>query len=278
MMAAGSFSTTRVFAGVRAAFVRRWMTIVALTFVFGFAPSLVWEIAIRIQTAVSYRVDIPPAAPGPTQPAPPRASVSTPTDFLSHGVGMALAAFALVTLGGRALAATLNALSVAALTGDPRSGGDILLACGRSAGPLALAALLYILALLAGGILVVPALIILAAWSVIYPVLLTEKTTVLGAFRRSAELTRGHRWLILGLRGLMIVGWFLIRTLAGMLIVRLLVSEPTWDATATVALLIAPAVSALTDGFYELFVGALYVELRRVKEGLAPGMAGEVFG
>jgi hypothetical protein len=271
------FSTARVFAGVGTAFARRWRAILALTLLFDFAPSLILGLALRSQSAVSIRIDIPPAA-GAAHHALAPPSISAPADFLAHNVGLVLAAFGLLLVAGRALAAMLNALTVAALVDDPRSPASILLGCGRAAGPLALATLLYLAALTAGAIFIVPALIIWAAWSLVYPVLLSEKTSVLGAFRRSAELSRGHRWLILALRGMIIAAWIFLRTVMAILVVSVMATGRWMDAVEVVTLVAAPVISSLAALFYELLVGALYVELRRTKEGLAPGMADQVFG
>jgi hypothetical protein len=54
-------------------------------------------------------------------------------------------------------------------------------------------------ALLAGTILVVPGLFLLAIWAVVAQAAAIEGGSWIGALRRSAELTRGYRWHALGL-------------------------------------------------------------------------------
>jgi hypothetical protein len=48
-------------------------------------------------------------------------------------------------------------------------------------------------------LLVVPGIILVCAWCVAAPALITEDTGVVGALKRSAALTRGNRWRIFGL-------------------------------------------------------------------------------
>ncbi len=48
-------------------------------------------------------------------------------------------------------------------------------------------------------LLVVPGIIVALMWSFVTPVLVVERTGLIDTFQRSRDLTRGHRWALLGL-------------------------------------------------------------------------------
>jgi hypothetical protein len=69
----------------------------------------------------------------------------------------------------------------------------------RLAIPAILSQLLYVVAVLIGTVLlIVPGIIASLAFYVVLPCLVIEKTGVIGAFRRSADLTRGRRGRLFG--------------------------------------------------------------------------------
>lgn len=66
--------------------------------------------------------------------------------------------------------------------------------------PLVLVSLLAVLGILAGLVLlIVPGLMLLTIWAAVIPVVVIERPTGIGAFRRSQELVRGHGWPVFGL-------------------------------------------------------------------------------
>jgi hypothetical protein len=264
-----TLSLGRVFAGMRTTFARRWLTILALSIACGIAPGMANEMAI--QSVVSVRVNLAPAAQAKAKPPPAAAS-----DVALHTVYLVSGVVALV-IAGRVLAAVLSIMTIGELVGDRRPLGSLLGQVARAAPTLALSALLYVLAVLAGAVLIVPALMMMSAWALIYPIQLTERTTALAAFRRSAELTRGHRWLVLGARLLVMVGWLVARALAYFGVLALISMGLMLDTGPILRLVMAPLLSTVTAVFLGLFFAALYVELRREKEGMMLGTVDDVF-
>jgi hypothetical protein len=143
--------------------------------------------------------------------------------------------------------------------------------------PLILAGLLYGL-LFAGGLVlfVVPGIIALVTWCVVSPVVVVERTGVLGAFGRARALTKGSRWRIFGLILIyaILVGGAqnaLISTVGGPSAARLgaAISPGYVAMTVLVALINAMLGSA--------GVSVLYSELRRVRDGVGARDLAAVF-
>jgi hypothetical protein len=66
--------------------------------------------------------------------------------------------------------------------------------------PVLLAQVLYLMAVVAGSVLlVVPGIIVALMWMLVTPVLVVERLGIIEAFKRSRVLTKGHRWALLGL-------------------------------------------------------------------------------
>ena len=79
-------------------------------------------------------------------------------------------------------------------------------------------------------LLIVPGIIVLLMWSVAVPALVVEHTTIGGALHRSRELTRGHRWAILGLILAITILTIIISAVAG--VVGALISPPSTEASS----------------------------------------------
>ena len=111
-------------------------------------------------------------------------------------------------------------------------------------------------------LLVVPGVMMACAWCVAIPVLIEENTGVFGAFRRSADLTRGTRWRILGLFAAY-VGVFLIVAILSSIFAGIFALPLGLDGTGR-------AVVAAISGLYTAVItvaastgaGVLYDELR----------------
>ena len=123
-------------------------------------------------------------------------------------------------------------------------------------------------------LLVVPGVILTCMWMVAVPAFIAERTTILGAFGRSAELTRGNRWRILGVLLLWVCTLFVISLVVGF--VGGIAAFMTGGAgdPANPATILTNAVT----GSLSILVGAtaaavLYVELRKAREGGAEWMA-----
>lgn len=126
-------------------------------------------------------------------------------------------------------------------------------------------------------LLVVPGVMLMAAWAIPAVVLVEERVSILQAFRRSQMLTRGARWKIVGL--LLVFYAVLILKEVG---VETISSE--WDSTTLtesynnpVYLLLTAISEALLAAFWCSVLAALYVELRNWKEGPTTSSLEEIF-
>jgi hypothetical protein len=130
-------------------------------------------------------------------------------------------------------------------------------------------------------LLIVPAIMLACAWCVAAPSVVADRTGILGAFGRSAELTRGHRWSIFGLFVLLFVILLVLGTVFNALTG---VSGFARDPAAIVDKMSSPlfVILAVVRQTISAVVGStvvavLYVELRRVREGASPQWLAEVF-
>jgi len=121
---------------------------------------------------------------------------------------------------------------------------------------LALAGLLILVGLI---LLIVPGLILSTLWFVVLPACVVEQLGPWTSLRRSRELTRGHRWKVLGLTVLLMIGTF-----AGGSVIE------SWVTAAT-----SPTVGVVSDwmwtAIWTAFTATItivtYHELRVAKEG-----------
>jgi hypothetical protein len=129
-------------------------------------------------------------------------------------------------------------------------------------------------------VLAVPAVLAIIRWSVAAPALVMEKTGVLGAFRRSGDLTRDNRWAI----------FFLVLVIT--LIVGVILLALTF--VGAVAMTSLGSAAVIGFGYYTMYaanllfsiiismlyaagVAALYYELRTAKEGATSSELAKVF-
>ncbi len=115
-------------------------------------------------------------------------------------------------------------------------------------------------------LLIVPGVILGMMWSVAGPAVVVERQGVFAALRRSAELTKGARWKILGLALVVVVAYWLLSTILGFIG---LASDSTSLAGAFSVsnLLGSVIVGTLFNAVMGTLQPALYIELRRWKEG-----------
>jgi hypothetical protein len=143
--------------------------------------------------------------------------------------------------------------------------------------PLILIAILTIVAFICGLFLfVVPGIMLAVAWCVIVPVYVVERPPLFDSFGRAAALTRGNRWQIFALFILIIIATVLIEIVFG--IVGAITGFFTLGGlpfiTRWIVLPLAGALSALVSG---TGLAVLYVELRRVREGVGPQGLAAIF-
>ncbi|MDP9102527.1 MAG: hypothetical protein M3N05_00785 [Pseudomonadota bacterium] len=120
-------------------------------------------------------------------------------------------------------------------------------------------------------LLIVPGLIATCIWLVTVPALVVDRTGVMGAFGRSADLTRGHRWSMFAI----VLVYFIITIIIGWVSLTLL--GGVQGAAASARLGVNPVVIGVNLVFNVLLgmisatgVAVIYYELRRVREGVAP--------
>src|SRR5262245_43010823 len=109
-------------------------------------------------------------------------------------------------------------------------------------------------------LLIVPGLILYTMWFVGLPACIVERLGPWSSLKRSAELTKGHRWKLFGL-------------LALLMLISLVVSGVTEFALgalagAIVALIGKLVVSAIWAAFSSVLVAVTYHDLRVAKEGI----------
>jgi hypothetical protein len=126
-------------------------------------------------------------------------------------------------------------------------------------------------------LLFIPGIILLLMWAVAIPALVTERTGVFGAFSRSAELTKGSRWKILGLFLVLGVIYWLLSIVLGLIGLKMYA-----PATSPTGLTIANIVGSMILGtIFNVLWGtiqpSLYVELRQAKEGESSESLAQVF-
>jgi hypothetical protein len=145
--------------------------------------------------------------------------------------------------------------------------------------PLLGVAFLYVVAVVLGSLLlIVPGIMIAIAWTAAVPVLIAEGTGVFASFGRSAELTRGNRWRIFGLFLLYVAAYVVVAIVISIIgaiagVITAAVSGGTMILTVlfNVVSAVASAMIGATGG------AVLYVELRRVREGVGHEALASIF-
>lgn len=113
---------------------------------------------------------------------------------------------------------------------------------------------------------IVPGVALGLMLSVSTPVRVVERTGVFAALGRSGDLTRGHRWMVLGLVALFGVGLFVSQVVVSVVTAPLALLGSTGVVLQTA--LITPVVSAISALVGAAGIASLYFELRTVKEGV----------
>jgi hypothetical protein len=170
------------------------------------------------------------------------------------------------------------------LNGARPNVGECLTTGLRAFLPLFVVSLLFGLAIGFGMILlIVPGIMIACAWCVAVPALVADRTTIGGAFRRAAELTRGNRWRIFGLflaiLGILLVLGLVVGLVSAAVIVPFVLAGAAPETLAAhPAMILVNAVStALSSLLGSAGIAVLYVELRKAREGVGPEWLSRIF-
>jgi hypothetical protein len=211
------------------------------------------------------------------------ADISAGTFAFSAGYFQTLGLSAITALiTGSILQGALIYATVQDMNGQKPAVGDSLATGLRNFLGLIGVSILFGLAVIVGMVLfVVPGVMIACAWCVVAPALVADRTGVFGAFGRAADLTRGNRWRIFGLA---VIVWVLFLLIGLVFNVIAGVSIMTGDPADAVARASSPLVVTFSviESVVSTVIGAtaisvLYVELRRVREGLGPQWLAEIF-
>jgi len=117
-------------------------------------------------------------------------------------------------------------------------------------------------------LLVFPAFIVMTMLFVAMPACIVEQLGPINSLKRSAQLTKGHRWKIFGL-------WLLVLVIAG--VVNLIPKAAGIFGGPAVGLLLELVWNALTGAFNAVMVVVTYHDLRVAKEGVDTDQIASVF-
>jgi hypothetical protein len=199
--------------------------------------------------------------------------------LLPTGIYVSTTVSSLITVAGTlfvtavvAACAGVDAVSKAARPGAVTS---------RLRGGLGGAAVVSVLAAIAivfGSFLIlVPGLLAFVVWSLATPVAVMERARPGAAFARSARLTRGHRWRILGVTVLIVIITVAIESVFSSIVVGLL---PGLSAATSLIVgdVVAAVVSAITLPWVGAVIALLYVDIRIRTENLGPALRSHAAG
>ncbi len=173
--------------------------------------------------------------------------------------------------------------TVAHSQGRRASFGESVVAGLRVAFPLIGLALIVGLGVSLGLVLLfVPGIILYLLWAVAAPVLVEERSGLFGALGRSARLTKGARWKVLGLTLIILLFYSLITSMLG---AALIITGGGVQAMAQlgkdglpISWLIGNGIGAtLISTFWSTAQTSLYVELRDWKDGPQAQQLEDVF-
>jgi hypothetical protein len=193
--------------------------------------------------------------------------------FASGYFGPIIAGWLVGIISGAVLQAALTRATVTHLSGDTPDFGRCLTVGLTMILPMIGISIVFALGVgLALVLLVVPGVILWMCWSVVVPVYVQEKVGMFEAFGRSLELTRGWRWRIFLTMLVMMIGLWLLGIPAGMLTVGIAAS-----GSIIASSLVGAAISALASMVMVTVQACIYVELRDVKDGVAPADLEAIF-
>lgn len=190
--------------------------------------------------------------------------MQSPADFFFSGFG--LLNMIVMMLASAFLAASLYTLALKELDGESPTPREVFGAAGQMFLPLLGLNILFFIAVAGGMILlIVPGVLIALAWCVAGPALIAEGVGITQSFRRSADLTRGNRWLLFALFLLFFIASALVDSLLGA--VGLAVSWGSPDFFSAPRLLGSAILSTISTALTYPGMVAVYVQLKALKGG-----------
>lgn len=125
-------------------------------------------------------------------------------------------------------------------------------------------------------LLVVPGIIVMLMWSVAAPAVVIERQGVFSALGRSRELTKGARWKILGLFLVLLVVYWLLSIVVGLVGIEDYGAEGDPEMSVT-NLIGSVLLGTIFNAVWGTIQPSLYVELRHWKEGDSTDVLEQVF-
>jgi hypothetical protein len=132
-------------------------------------------------------------------------------------------------------------------------------------------------------LLIIPGIILALRWAVTLPVCMMESKGTLASMRRSAELTKGHRWKLFGI-GVLIYVVAIISALVRFLVISLLSRSGVlgWLGLGAPGRIITTAIisvilSAIVTAYFNIVAATVYRDLRGAKEGVDTEQIAAVF-
>jgi hypothetical protein len=180
-------------------------------------------------------------------------------------------------LGALILQGTIIYGTVTDLNGKRAALGDCLSIGLRSFLPLLGIGILFGLAVFLGCILlIVPGLMIGMAWCVAIPSYVIEQPPLLASFGRSADLTRGNRWRIFALFIVYFVALIIVEALTGVFGTASRLAAGG-GIPMLQAMVMTPILAVINGMIGATGAAVLYVELRRIRDGVGPAGLAAVF-
>jgi hypothetical protein len=195
--------------------------------------------------------------------------------------GIALSGLAAL-ITGAVLQGALIYATVQDLNGRRATVGESLTTGFRAFLPLIGVSILFAIGLMFGFILlIVPGIMLACAWCVAVPSLIADRTGVIEAFSRSADLTRGNRWRIFALGVILwvlaVVIGMLFNAFSGIATLGGDVQSIVERATSPAFIIITVLQKTITAVVGSTLAAVLYVELRRAREGAGPDWLADIF-
>jgi hypothetical protein len=195
------------------------------------------------------------------------------SQFFTSVVGGIVAA-----LTGLILQGTIIYGTVSDLNGKPASVADSLRVGLYAFLPMLLLGIMIGLACMVGFmLLIVPGVMLAIAWCVAIPAYVVERPNIMDTFGRSAELTRGNRWTIFGLMVLYVIVVLIIELVLMGIFGGMVRAILTGGSTLALRVVVLPLINVANALIGATGVAVLYVELRRVRDGVGPAGLAAIF-
>jgi hypothetical protein len=126
-------------------------------------------------------------------------------------------------------------------------------------------------------LLVIPGIMLALRWAVAVPACVVENKGPLDSMRRSAELTKGHRWKIFGMWVLLVILAIVIVIIASVLAGLGVVAAPQGFGRLLIAGVISLILTSIVTAYSYVLNAMIYHDLRVAKEGVGTEEIAAVF-